>query len=70
MLAYVFSADLLFRELHLNERTDSGEDLPPWPSLHSSVLFNVLLNATDRQVLDLKGKETFRFIQEISNFSA
>lgn len=64
MHAYVFSTDLLFRELHLNERTDSGEDLPPWPPLHPPVLLNVLLDAADRQVLDLKGNRD-RFIEGV-----
>lgn len=50
---YVFAADLLLGQLHLDERPHGGEDLPPGPVLHAAVLLDVLLDAADGQVLDL-----------------
>ena len=41
--------------LHLYERPDGGEELPPRPALHTTVLLNVLLDAADGQVLNLEG---------------
>lgn len=55
--AYVFATDLLLCQLNLDEWTDGGKNLPPRPALHTSVLFDVFLNAADCQVLDLKNKD-------------
>lgn len=45
--AHVFAAHLLLGELDLNEGLHCGEELPPWPVLHATVLYDVLLDATD-----------------------
>lgn len=46
-------SDLFFSELNFHQRPYVGEDLPPGPALHATVLLNVLLDATDGHVLDL-----------------
>lgn len=45
---HIFSSDLVLAELDLDERTHVGEELPPGPVLHTPVLLDVLLDATDR----------------------
>lgn len=45
--AHVFASHLLLCELDLNEGLHCGEELPPWPVLHATVLYDVLLDATD-----------------------
>lgn len=55
---HVFAADLLLRQLNLNQRSDGGEKFPPWPALHAAVLLYVLLDAADGQILDLAHKNT------------
>lgn len=56
--AYVFAADLLLRQLDLDEGPDGGEEPPPGPVLHAVVLLDVLLDAADGQVLDLQKSQT------------
>lgn len=51
--AHVFSSHLLLSELDLNEGLHCGEELPPWPVLHATVLVDVFLDATDCQILNL-----------------
>lgn len=53
---HVFAADLLLRQLNLNQRSDGGEQFPPRPALHAAVLLYVLLDAADSQILDLTHK--------------
>lgn len=53
MYAYVLAADLFLSELHLYQRSDGGEELPPWPAFHTTILLDVLLDAADGQILDL-----------------
>lgn len=50
---HVFASHLLLCELDLNERLSCGEELPPWPVLHATVLLDVSLDATDCQILNL-----------------
>ena len=50
---HVFASHLILSELDLNEGLDCGEDPPPWPVLHTTVLVDVLLDAADRQILNL-----------------
>lgn len=45
--AHVFASHLLLGELDFNEGLDCGEELPPWPVLHTTVLVDVLLDTTD-----------------------
>lgn len=52
---YVSVADLLLRQLHLNEGSYSGKELPPGPVLHPFVLLDVSLHTANGQVLDLSG---------------
>lgn len=52
--SHVFALHLLLAELDLNEWLHCGEELPPWPVLHAAVLVDVLLDAADRQILNLK----------------
>lgn len=51
---HVFAADLLLRQLDLDEGPDSGEEPPPGPVLHAVVLLDVLLDAANGQILDLQ----------------
>lgn len=51
--AHVFASHLLLGELDLNEGLHCGEELPPRPVLHATVLVDVLLDATDCQILNL-----------------
>lgn len=50
---HVFASQMLLGELHLDEGLHRGEEPPPLPVLHPTVLLNVLLDAADRQILDL-----------------
>lgn len=59
---HIFSSNLFFGELNLYKRSYSGEKLPPRPVLHAMILLNVLLDATDGQILDLRDREGFLFI--------
>lgn len=52
--AHVFALHLLLAELDLYEWLHRSEELPPCPVLHAAVLVDVLLNAADRQILNLK----------------
>lgn len=45
--AHVFALHLLLGEMDLNEGLDCGEELPPRPALHTTVLLNVFLDAPD-----------------------
>lgn len=45
--AHVFASHLLLGELDLDKGLDCGEELPPWPVLHTVVLLDVFLDATD-----------------------
>lgn len=56
--AHVFAADLLLRQLDLDEGPDGGEEPPPGPVLHTVVLLDVLLDAADGQILDLQKSQT------------
>lgn len=56
--AHVFAADLLLRQLDLDEGPDGGEEPPPGPVLHAVVLLDVLLDAADGQILDLQKSQT------------
>lgn len=58
--AHVFASHLILSELDLNEGLDCGEELPPWPVLHTTVLVDVFLDAADGQILNLKN--TYREI--------
>lgn len=51
--AHVFASHLFLCELDLNEGLHCTEEFPPRPVLHAMVLFDVLLNAPDCQILDL-----------------
>lgn len=57
---HIFASDLLLAELDLDQRTHSGKELPPGPVFHTPVLCDVLLDTTDRQVLDLFSKTSER----------
>lgn len=52
--AHVFAPHLFLCELDPNEGLHCSEEFPPWPVLHAMVLFDVLLNAPDCQILDLQ----------------
>lgn len=54
---HIFAPDLLLAELDLDKRTHVSEELPPGPVFHTPVLLDVLLDAADRQILDLFGRE-------------
>ena len=54
---HVLATDLLLSELHLYQRSDGGEELPPWPAFDTTVLLYVLLDAADGQMLDLSNTE-------------
>lgn len=58
MHTHVFAADLLLGQLDLDQGSDGGEEPPPGPALHAAVLLDVLLDAADGQVLDLKRSTT------------
>lgn len=51
--AHVFALHLLLGELNLDEGLHCGEELPPRPVLHATVLIDVLLDAADGQILNL-----------------
>lgn len=59
---HVFSSNLFFGELNFYKRSYGGEELPPRPVLHATILLNVLLDATDGQILDLRDRKGFLFI--------
>lgn len=52
-IAHVFVSHLFLRELDLYKWLHCSEEFPPWPVLYAMVLFNVLLNASDCQILNL-----------------
>lgn len=52
-IAHVFVSHLFLCELDLNEWLYCSEEFPPWPVLYAMVLFDVLLNAPDCQILNL-----------------
>lgn len=58
MCTYVFASDLFLSELHLYQRSDVGEELPPWPAFDAPILLYVLLDAADGQILDLSTHAT------------
>lgn len=51
--AHIFALHLLLGELNLDEGLHGGEELPPRPVLHATVLIDVLLDAADCQILNL-----------------
>lgn len=54
---HVLAPDLFLSELHLYERSNVGEELPPRPAFDAFVLLYVLLDAADGQILDLSTHE-------------
>lgn len=57
---HILSPDLLLSELHLYQRSNGGEEFPPWPVLHTTVLLDILLDAPDGKILDLSNKKTHK----------
>lgn len=53
VFTHVFPTDLFLSELHLYQRSDCGQELPPWPVFDTTILFNILLDTADGQILDL-----------------
>lgn len=64
LCTHVFSADLFLGELHLYQRSDRGQQLPPRPVFHAAILLYVLLDAADGHILDLSHTNTHNIIRQ------
>lgn len=59
---HIFAPDLFLSELHLYQRSDCCQELPPWPIFDTTILLDILLDAADGHILDLSNTHTSKQI--------